>query len=177
MAIRWRVQVYSYSVLLENECSIQTAGVFIETKVPFKRITKFNVSALKITFKCFCNVIIKTFIKSRLNFIGFQKVLRIISITCVIVLTLFCISCIGYTKDIFDVLPEDWVVVTHNCGLPVYLHRKTRVCTWARPYFLGTGSARKHEVPQSAIPCLHYRRTKVTFVVLISGIRGTLYYI
>ncbi|XP_022666907.1 microprocessor complex subunit DGCR8-like [Varroa jacobsoni] len=68
--------------------------------------------------------------------------------------------CKRYTKDIFDVLPEDWVVVTHNCGLPVYLHRKTRVCTWARPYFLGTGSARKHEVPQSAIPCLHYRRTK-----------------
>ncbi|OQR75666.1 microprocessor complex subunit DGCR8-like [Tropilaelaps mercedesae] len=68
--------------------------------------------------------------------------------------------CKRYTKDIFDVLPEDWVLVTHNCGLPVYLHRKARVCTWARPYFLGTGSARKHEVPQSAIPCLHYRRTK-----------------
>ncbi|XP_028968287.1 microprocessor complex subunit DGCR8 [Galendromus occidentalis] len=66
--------------------------------------------------------------------------------------------CKRYTKDVYDILPEDWVMINHICGLPLYLNRKTRVCTWSRPYFLGPGSARKHEVPQSAIPCLHYER-------------------
>ncbi|XP_064552746.1 microprocessor complex subunit DGCR8 [Drosophila montana] len=58
----------------------------------------------------------------------------------------------------FEVLPEGWVQVTHNSGMPLFLHRKTRVCCAARPYFLGTGSARKHAVPLGAIPCLNYRR-------------------
>lgn len=60
--------------------------------------------------------------------------------------------------DPFDILPEGWVVVTHNSGMPVYLHKQTRVCTLSRPYFLGPGSARKHEIPLSAVPCLSYRR-------------------
>ena len=55
-------------------------------------------------------------------------------------------------------LPENWVQVTHNSGMPIYLHKPTRVCTLAKPYFLGTGSARKHAVPISAVPCLHYRK-------------------
>lgn len=42
--------------------------------------------------------------------------------------------------------------------MPLFLHRKSRVCCAARPYFLGTGSARKHAVPLGAIPCLNYRR-------------------
>ncbi|XP_062122954.1 microprocessor complex subunit DGCR8 [Drosophila sulfurigaster albostrigata] len=58
----------------------------------------------------------------------------------------------------FEVLPEGWVQVTHNSGMPLFLHRKSRVCCAARPYFLGTGSARKHAVPVGAIPCLNYRR-------------------
>ncbi|XP_046385920.1 microprocessor complex subunit DGCR8 [Ischnura elegans] len=58
----------------------------------------------------------------------------------------------------FDVLPEGWVQVTHNSGMPIYLHKPTRVCTLSKPYFLGPGSARKHEVPLSGIPCLQYRR-------------------
>ncbi|KAH8258134.1 hypothetical protein KR038_006442, partial [Drosophila bunnanda] len=58
----------------------------------------------------------------------------------------------------FEVLPEGWVQVTHNSGMPLFLHRKTRVCCASRPYFLGTGSARKHAVPLGAIPCLNYRR-------------------
>ncbi|XP_046471884.1 microprocessor complex subunit DGCR8 isoform X1 [Neodiprion pinetum] len=58
----------------------------------------------------------------------------------------------------FDVLPEGWVQVTHNSGLPLYLHKQSRVCTLAKPYFLGPGSVRKHEVPVSAVPCLQYRR-------------------
>ena len=42
----------------------------------------------------------------------------------------------------FEVLPEGWVQVTHNSGMPVYLHKVSRVCTMAKPYFLGTGSVR-----------------------------------
>nr|CAG4643157.1 EOG090X04U5 [Ilyocryptus agilis] len=61
-------------------------------------------------------------------------------------------------KNHFEVLPENWVQVTHNSGMPIYLHKPTRVCTLAKPYFLGPGSARKHAVPVSAVPCLHYRR-------------------
>ncbi|XP_069976525.1 microprocessor complex subunit DGCR8 [Penaeus vannamei] len=58
----------------------------------------------------------------------------------------------------FEVLPEGWVQVTHNSGMPVYLHKQTRVCTMAKPYFLGQGSVRKHDIPLSAIPCLQYLR-------------------
>lgn len=61
-------------------------------------------------------------------------------------------------QDHFEVLPEGWIEVTHNSGMPVYLHKQTRVCTLSKPYFLGPGSARKHEVPITAIACLHYRR-------------------
>ncbi|KAH9524193.1 Microprocessor complex subunit dgcr8 [Bulinus truncatus] len=61
-------------------------------------------------------------------------------------------------SDPFDILPEGWVWVTHNCGMPVYLHKETRVCTMARPYSLGSASARTHNIPISAIPCLQYRK-------------------
>ncbi len=40
------------------------------------------------------------------------------------------------------VLPEGWVQVTHACGMPLYLHRATRVCTFSRPYFIAQASAR-----------------------------------
>ncbi|KAL7645341.1 UNVERIFIED_CONTAM: hypothetical protein RMT77_003727 [Armadillidium vulgare] len=58
----------------------------------------------------------------------------------------------------FEVLPEGWVEVTHNSGMPIYLHKESRVCTFSRPYFLGSGSVRKHRIPLSAIPCLKYMR-------------------
>ncbi|KAL7287746.1 hypothetical protein TKK_0018129 [Trichogramma kaykai] len=58
----------------------------------------------------------------------------------------------------FDILPEGWVQVTHNSGMPLYLHRQSRVCTLSKPYFLGPGSVRKHNVPVSAVPCLQYKR-------------------
>ncbi|KAF8787187.1 uncharacterized protein LOC129971462 [Argiope bruennichi] len=61
-------------------------------------------------------------------------------------------------KDHFDVLPEGWIEVTHNSGMPIYLHKQSRVCSVSKPYFLGPGSTRKHEIPVSAIPCLHYLR-------------------
>lgn len=64
--------------------------------------------------------------------------------------------------DPFDILPEGWVIVTHNCGMPVYLHKQLRVCTLSKPYFLGPGSARKHDIPLSTIPCMAYRRALVT---------------
>ncbi|XP_075072916.1 microprocessor complex subunit DGCR8 isoform X2 [Mixophyes fleayi] len=57
-------------------------------------------------------------------------------------------------------LPDGWIMTFHNSGIPVYLHRETRVVTWSRPYFLGTGSIRKHDPPISSIPCLHYKKMK-----------------
>lgn len=42
----------------------------------------------------------------------------------------------------FEVLPEGWVEVTHNSGMPLYLHKSSRVCSMSRPYFLGPGSVR-----------------------------------
>ncbi|XP_014667207.1 PREDICTED: microprocessor complex subunit DGCR8-like [Priapulus caudatus] len=61
-------------------------------------------------------------------------------------------------QDPFNVLPEGWVEVTHNSGMPIYLHKVSRVCSVSRPYFLGPGSARKHDLPITSIPCLYYRR-------------------
>lgn len=49
--------------------------------------------------------------------------------------------------------------VTHNSGMPLFLHTASRVCTTSQPYFLGPGSVRKHEIPVSAVPCLSYRRS------------------
>ncbi|KAL0867474.1 hypothetical protein ABMA27_008260 [Loxostege sticticalis] len=58
----------------------------------------------------------------------------------------------------FEVLPLDWMMVRHYSGMPVYVHRTTRVCTLSKPYFLGKGNTRRHDIPISAIPCLAYRR-------------------
>ncbi|XP_021183757.3 microprocessor complex subunit DGCR8 [Helicoverpa armigera] len=58
----------------------------------------------------------------------------------------------------FEVLPLDWTMVRHVSGMPVYMHRATRVCTLSKPYFLGKGNTRRHEIPISAIPCYAYRR-------------------
>lgn len=62
--------------------------------------------------------------------------------------------------EYFEVLPDGWIEVTHGSGIPVYLHKSTRVCTLARPYFLGPGSVRNHDVPISAVPCYHQRKIK-----------------
>lgn len=61
-------------------------------------------------------------------------------------------------QDYFEVMPEGWIEVTHSSGMPIYLHQASRVCTLSKPYYLGGGSARRHELPISAIPCLQYRR-------------------
>merc|ERR1719186_584652 len=57
----------------------------------------------------------------------------------------------------FEVLPLGWVSVTHNSGIPLYLHRDTRVVSTSRPYDPGNGSVRKHNIPISAIPCYSYK--------------------
>lgn len=45
-------------------------------------------------------------------------------------------------RNHFEVLPEGWLQATHNSGMPIYLHKTTRVCTTSKPYFLGPGSVR-----------------------------------
>ncbi|XP_045770626.1 microprocessor complex subunit DGCR8-like [Maniola jurtina] len=58
----------------------------------------------------------------------------------------------------FEVLPLDWMMVRHHSGMPIYLHKSSRVVTLSKPYFLGKGNIRRHDIPISAIPCLAYRR-------------------
>ena len=58
----------------------------------------------------------------------------------------------------FEFLPNGWLKVTHQSGVPVYFHRETRICTLGRPYGLGRAGLRGHKIPVSAIPCLEYRR-------------------
>ncbi|XP_074642163.1 microprocessor complex subunit DGCR8-like isoform X2 [Tubulanus polymorphus] len=60
--------------------------------------------------------------------------------------------------DPFEVLPEGWISVTHMSGMPIYLHKQSRVVSLSKPYFLGPGSARKHAIPTAAIPCLQYTK-------------------
>ncbi|XP_052234402.1 dentin sialophosphoprotein-like isoform X1 [Dreissena polymorpha] len=76
-----------------------------------------------------------------------------------------CITSVKYVleeknQDPFDVLPQGWIKVNHNCGMPIYLHRPTRTVTLTRPYFLGESSLRGHAIPLSAIPCLQYKKAK-----------------
>lgn len=55
-------------------------------------------------------------------------------------------------------LPHGWIALNHRSGGLVYLHKPSRVCTWSRPYHIGVGSVRKHDVPLAAIPCLHQKK-------------------
>ena len=60
-------------------------------------------------------------------------------------------------QNVFEKLPLGWVSVTHNSGMPLYLHKETRVVTASKPYDIGNGSVRKHNIPISAIPCYAYK--------------------
>jgi len=61
-------------------------------------------------------------------------------------------------SESFSILPEGWMEATHFSGMPVYLHKTSRVCSLSKPYHLGPGSVRKHDIPLSAIPCLQYKK-------------------
>ncbi|CAG4933730.1 unnamed protein product [Colias eurytheme] len=58
----------------------------------------------------------------------------------------------------FEVLPLEWICARHMSGIPVYMHRPSRVVTLAKPYCLGKSNIQRHDIPISAIPCLAYRR-------------------
>ena len=49
----------------------------------------------------------------------------------------------GVCPDPPPPLPEGWVVVRHDSGGLVYLHRPSRVCSWARPYSVSTSATVK----------------------------------
>ncbi|XP_050360827.1 uncharacterized protein LOC126780400 [Nymphalis io] len=51
-------------------------------------------------------------------------------------------------------LPPDWKMVWHDSGVPIYLHKPTRVCTLSRPYYPEATKG----IPLSAIPCVSQRR-------------------
>ncbi|KAE9525112.1 hypothetical protein AGLY_014526 [Aphis glycines] len=61
-------------------------------------------------------------------------------------------------KNHFDILPENWIEAIHKSGMPIYLHKQTRVATLSRPYFLGPGDPKSHLAPLSAISCLQYQK-------------------
>ncbi|CAD5228953.1 unnamed protein product [Bursaphelenchus okinawaensis] len=61
-------------------------------------------------------------------------------------------------NDFSHSLPDGWIEITHDAGIPVYLHRQTRVCAFSRPYFIGPTSVRKHLIPIPAIPCYNMKR-------------------
>ncbi|XP_063231307.1 microprocessor complex subunit DGCR8-like isoform X2 [Bacillus rossius redtenbacheri] len=76
------------------------------------------------------------------------------------------------SKSVFDVydldsnqpLPPGWVKVVHDSGIPVYLHKESRVCMATRPYYLGADSVRKHKIPASCVPCLDYAKLKAEYL-------------
>ncbi|GAV09505.1 hypothetical protein RvY_19037 [Ramazzottius varieornatus] len=64
------------------------------------------------------------------------------------------------SNQLFEFLPEGWLKVIHQSGIPIYFHKESRICTLSRPYGLGKASLRGHRIPISAIPCLDYQRAK-----------------
>ena len=63
-------------------------------------------------------------------------------------------------KNHFTVLPEGWIQVRHFSGMPVYLHKQTRVVTLSKPYVLGPLSVKSHHIPLGSIPCLNYKKAQ-----------------
>ena len=63
-------------------------------------------------------------------------------------------------KNHFTVLPEGWIQVRHFSGMPVFLHKQTRVVTLSKPYVIGPHSVKSHHIPLGSIPCLNYRKAK-----------------
>lgn len=63
-------------------------------------------------------------------------------------------------KNHFTVLPEGWIQVRHFSGMPVFLHKQTRVVTLSKPYVIGPHSVKSHHIPLGSIPCLNYQKAK-----------------
>uniref|UniRef100_A0A158PAQ2 DRBM domain-containing protein n=1 Tax=Angiostrongylus cantonensis TaxID=6313 RepID=A0A158PAQ2_ANGCA len=74
--------------------------------------------------------------------------------------------------DHFMNLPEGWTRITHNSGMPVYLHRKSRVISLSKPYFIGTQGVRDHPIPVTGIPCLHQRKINERDAALAAETEG-----
>lgn len=75
---------------------------------------------------------------------------------------------LGRGRPPTEPLPDGWIMTFHNSGIPVYLHRETRVVTWSRPYFLGTGSIRVMQLSPAAFFVLVTRFYEFTEFVLLN---------
>ncbi|XP_046977502.1 microprocessor complex subunit DGCR8-like [Vanessa cardui] len=53
-----------------------------------------------------------------------------------------------------DFLPSDWKVIWHDSGVPIYMHKPTRVCTLSKPYVPEANKG----IPMSSIPYVSQRR-------------------
>ena len=59
----------------------------------------------------------------------------------------------------FMPLPDGWVEIHHQSGMPVYYEKSTKSLTWSRPYSCYKQEiVRAHKAPISAFPCWEYRR-------------------
>jgi len=47
---------------------------------------------------------------------------------------LLCVDVVP--KGQLEALPEGWKELAHETGMSIYIHLKTRVVTWSRPYYL-----------------------------------------
>ena len=50
---------------------------------------------------------------------------------------IFQYTLIEKNKNPFEVLPLGWISINHRSGLPVYMHKATKVVTFSRPYYIG----------------------------------------
>lgn len=63
------------------------------------------------------------------------------------------------TAEFAPPLPSGWIETLHESGVPIYMHKETRVATLSRPYALSSNvSLRKHAIQLASIPCVQQRR-------------------
>lgn len=100
---------------------------------------QFPAASFKNWMKKGKQMVISLNLKKRCSMVLFSSVINNILKKSYWILQLIDV-CTDISGDHFDLLPEGWIQMTHRTGIPVYLHRPSRVCTLARPYFLGSGN-------------------------------------
>ncbi|VVC25675.1 WW domain,Double-stranded RNA-binding domain [Cinara cedri] len=60
-------------------------------------------------------------------------------------------------KFVKNNLPTGWTKINHASGMPLYFNKDMKVCSFTKPYYLGTQSLKNHNVPVENIPCLEYK--------------------
>lgn len=69
--------------------------------------------------------------------------------------------------DTINTLPEGWVVVRHESGGNVYLHKQSRVCTWSKPYTVSSSKTIKVVCNEWLYCYVYYRSIRYHLVVYL----------